>query len=137
MVGSQNKKAPSHNNLELNWCNHPESNRDDQWSRDFKSLASTYSAMVARILLKRVGGSGEIRTHGWVTPSSVFKTGPFNHSGTLPLAGYYAKLASVLTPYTLRVRLAIPLKEKNYNPVFLFCHLLRIKVNLSHNSFIH
>lgn len=31
-----------------------------------------------------VGGSGEIRTHGWVTPSLVFKTSPFNHSGTLP-----------------------------------------------------
>src|SRR5690606_32969093 len=30
------------------------------------------------------GGSGEIRTHGWVAPSQVFKTGPFNRSGTLP-----------------------------------------------------
>ena len=30
------------------------------------------------------GGSGEIRTHGWVTPSAVFKTAALNHSATLP-----------------------------------------------------
>ena len=30
------------------------------------------------------GGSGEIRTHGGVTPSRVFKTRALNHSATLP-----------------------------------------------------
>src|SRR5690606_40220826 len=64
------------------WCIQPESNRHDQRSRDFKSLASTNSAMDAA---GDDGGSGEIRTHGWVTPSPVFKTGPFNRSGTLPV----------------------------------------------------
>lgn len=67
------------------WCSHPESNRDGLYGpRDFKSLASTYSAMAAGVE-KSFGGSGEIRTHGWVAPSLVFKTSPFNHSGTLPL----------------------------------------------------
>ena len=32
------------------------------------------------------GGSGEIRTHGGLTPSSVFKTGALNRSATLPMA---------------------------------------------------
>jgi hypothetical protein len=32
------------------------------------------------------GGSGEIRTHGGLTPSSVFKTGALNRSATLPCA---------------------------------------------------
>ena len=31
------------------------------------------------------GGSGEIRTHGRVSPSPVFKTGAFNRSATLPI----------------------------------------------------
>ena len=31
-----------------------------------------------------IGGSGEIRTHGRLTPSPVFKTGALNHSATLP-----------------------------------------------------
>ncbi len=31
------------------------------------------------------GGSGEIRTHGGLSSSPVFKTGAFNHSATLPL----------------------------------------------------
>ncbi len=30
------------------------------------------------------GGSGEIRTHGGVTPTAVFKTAALNHSATLP-----------------------------------------------------
>ena len=30
------------------------------------------------------GGSGEIRTHGRVSPSLVFKTSALNHSATLP-----------------------------------------------------
>ena len=32
------------------------------------------------------GGSGEIRTHGGLAPSSVFKTGALNRSATLPCA---------------------------------------------------
>jgi hypothetical protein len=31
-----------------------------------------------------LGGSGEIRTHGWLAPSPVFKTGALNRSATLP-----------------------------------------------------
>ena len=37
-----------------------------------------------------VGGSGEIRTHGGLSPSAVFKTAAFNRSATLPFCvGYY------------------------------------------------
>lgn len=35
------------------------------------------------------GGSGGIRTLGWVTPPAVFKTADLNHSPTLP--GNYLK----------------------------------------------
>jgi hypothetical protein len=37
-----------------------------------------------RMKIRLFGGSGEIRTHGRVTPSSVFKTGALNRSATLP-----------------------------------------------------
>ena len=30
------------------------------------------------------GGEGEIRTHGGISPSPVFKTGALNHSATSP-----------------------------------------------------
>lgn len=43
-----------------------------------------------RLVRQLIGGSGEIRTHGRVTPSPVFKTGPFNHSGTLPFSVWHA-----------------------------------------------
>ena len=33
------------------------------------------------------GGSGEIRTHGGLSTSPVFKTGAFNRSATLPVRG--------------------------------------------------
>jgi hypothetical protein len=33
---------------------------------------------------KKIGGSGEIRTHGGLTPTAVFKTAALNHSATLP-----------------------------------------------------
>ena len=36
------------------------------------------------------GGSGEIRTHGCLATSPVFKTGAFNRSATLPLGGILA-----------------------------------------------
>ena len=32
-----------------------------------------------------VGGRGEIRTHGQLSPSAVFKTAALNHSATLPM----------------------------------------------------
>ena len=32
------------------------------------------------------GGGGGIRTHGRLSPTSVFKTGAFNHSATPPTA---------------------------------------------------
>jgi hypothetical protein len=32
------------------------------------------------------GGEGGIRTHGTLARTPVFKTGPFNHSGTSPEA---------------------------------------------------
>ena len=33
-----------------------------------------------------VSGGGGIRTHGRLAPTPVFETGPFNHSGTPPVA---------------------------------------------------
>lgn len=81
------------------WCIQPESNRHDQRSRDFKSLASTNSAMDAA---GDDGGSGEIRTHGWVTPSPVFKTGPFNRSGTLPIPWAFSRHALRVKSTTAR-----------------------------------
>ena len=41
------------------------------------------------IPFKIFGGSGEIRTHGGLTPSSVFKTGALNRSATLPCRQEY------------------------------------------------
>ena len=40
---------------------------------------------------EKVGGSGEIRTHGRLAPSTVFKTVAFNHSATLPERAFYNK----------------------------------------------
>ena len=36
------------------------------------------------ILFAYIGGGGGIRTPGGVTPTTVFETAPFNHSGTSP-----------------------------------------------------
>ena len=33
-----------------------------------------------------IGGGGGIRTHGRLSPTSVFKTGAFDHSATPPTA---------------------------------------------------
>ena len=38
------------------------------------------------IEFKPYGGEGGIRTHGTLARTPVFKTGPFNHSGTSPAA---------------------------------------------------
>lgn len=43
-----------------------------------------------------LGGGGGIRTHGRVTPSSVFKTDPLNHSGTPPVAEMISKVAETI-----------------------------------------
>lgn len=42
------------------------------------------------------GGRGGIRTHGTLAGSTVFKTGPINHSGTLPFGfdDYFASVRS-------------------------------------------
>ncbi len=37
------------------------------------------------------GGGGEIRTHDTISDIPVFKTGPFNHSGTPPVRLHYRK----------------------------------------------
>jgi hypothetical protein len=44
-----------------------------------------------------IGGGGEIRTHEWLAPLPVFKTGAFNRSAILPL--------TVLAPANLKVTL--------------------------------
>ena len=38
------------------------------------------------IFMYAFGGRGEIRTHGGLSSSPVFKTGAFNRSATLPFA---------------------------------------------------
>ncbi len=35
---------------------------------------------------ERIGGEGEIRTHGTLAGTPVFETGPIGHSGTSPIA---------------------------------------------------
>ena len=39
---------------------------------------------ISQCLLGLCGGGGGIRTHGRLSPTSVFKTGAFNHSATPP-----------------------------------------------------
>ena len=46
-----------------------------------------YISFNINILLISSGGGGGIRTHEEREPLPVFKTGPFNHSGTHPTAG--------------------------------------------------
>ena len=50
-----------------------------------KNLGKKKALVLTRAFLI-FGGSGEIRTHGGLTPSSVFKTGALNRSATLPMA---------------------------------------------------
>ncbi len=47
-----------------------------------------YYERIPTKLLREDGGGGGIRTHGRVAPSSVFKTGAFNHSATPPIRGW-------------------------------------------------
>lgn len=69
----------------MEWCPGPESNR---YARNERGILSPLCLPIPPpghyFSTKRGGGSGEIRTHGRVAPSLVFKTSPFNHSGTLP-----------------------------------------------------
>ena len=44
------------------------------------------------------GGGGEIRTHGRLAPSSVFKTDPLSHSGTPPVAEMIAGIGETIPP---------------------------------------
>ena len=39
-------------------------------------------------LHRELGGEGGIRTHGGVSPTTVFETAPFDRSGTSPSAGH-------------------------------------------------
>jgi hypothetical protein len=49
--------------------------------------------------LGKNGGEGEIRTHGGISPSPVFKTGALNHSATSPrFVQFCLKLNSVVLP---------------------------------------
>src|SRR6058998_4085591 len=54
--------------------------------RAMGSCESAGASLLSDIVMASVaaGGSGEIRTHGWVPPSLVFKTSALNHSATLP-----------------------------------------------------
>ncbi len=64
------------------------------------------------------GGSGEIRTHGGLTPSSVFKTGAFNRSATLPCApsyGAFIHLTSEKYSQSIQVHILSPNTIKNHN----------------------
>ena len=46
-----------------------------------------YKPLFLNTFIELDGGGGGIRTHGRVAPSSVFKTGAFNHSATPPIRG--------------------------------------------------
>ena len=61
-------------------------------------------------------GRGGIRTHGDIAASTVFKTVPFDHSGTLPLYSGQVQLSRSTTPASLHsgVNNTILLKQKIY-----------------------
>ena len=44
--------------------------------------------------MSTVGGGGEIRTHETLSSLTVFKTVPFNRSGTPPMKGIVAEIPS-------------------------------------------
>ena len=46
-------------------------------------------ALLYLAFIKVGGGGGGIRTHGRLSPTSVFKTGAFNHSATPPTESEY------------------------------------------------
>ncbi len=56
--------------------------------------SSMVNSLNYRGLLKMVGGRSEIRTHGGLAPTAVFKTAALNHSAILPQAN--AKRSAVL-----------------------------------------
>ena len=53
---------------------------DDLWDESSCSI----NIYKYQLLIDFYGGRGEIRTHGRVSPSLVFKTSSLNHSDTLP-----------------------------------------------------
>jgi hypothetical protein len=54
----------------------------------------TWSYTRMRASLSRSGGGG-IRTHGWLAPSTVFKTVPIDHSGTPPSSGIWDRASGI------------------------------------------
>ena len=48
-----------------------------------------FKFLICNEFLKLNGGGGGIRTHGRLSPTSVFKTGAFNHSATPPIGSEY------------------------------------------------
>ena len=50
-------------------------------------IPSIFKLLFLNDFIELDGGGGGIRTHGRVAPSSVFKTGAFNHSATPPIRG--------------------------------------------------
>ena len=62
------------------------------------------------------GGGGEIRTHGRVPPSLVFKTSALNHSATPPFATTPARIArAVREDRIIQLAMHLPqLPRKNY-----------------------
>ncbi len=61
------------------------------------------------------GGRGGIRTHGTLAGSTVFKTGPINHSGTLPSGSSAKSSSDFASPILL---LYIKLKIINCKVIF-------------------
>src|ERR1700743_1561242 len=60
------------------------------------------------------GGWGEIRTHGELAPTPVFKTGALNRSATYPSYVFYRGLAVPQCNCSLRSRAARPLIRLTY-----------------------
>lgn len=54
--------------------------------------------MINKFLLD-AGGGGEIRTHGRVTPTAVFKTAALNHSATPPVLFYTLCKTAGIIPF--------------------------------------
>ena len=69
------------------------------------------------------GGSGEIRTHGGLTPSSVFKTGALNRSATLPWATSYKHSIYLANTFLQKSHQVAKIKTKSFSSLnFQVCH---------------
>ena len=75
------------------------------------------------IPFKIFGGSGEIRTHGGLTPSSVFKTGALNRSATLPWATSYKHSIYLANTFLQKPHQVAKIKTKSFSSLnFQVCH---------------